>query len=70
MPEQAFGRRLARLRGTRSQQAIARDFGVSRVTWNRWERGWQMPGPFVLRALAGYLRTELDWLAGRRVRRG
>jgi len=35
---------LRALRGSRSVESVAREVGVNRVTWHKWETGAQKPG--------------------------
>ena len=49
--------RAHRLRLGLSQAAIARRLGLSRVTWNRWERGHQRPSPAVARLILTVLKN-------------
>lgn len=42
---------LRELRGGRSVESVAREIGVNRVTWHKWETGAQRPGLENLRAI-------------------
>ncbi len=51
----AFARNLRRLRGKRSQEALARELDVSSSIISRWERGVKEPSLATLRRLAEQL---------------
>lgn len=59
-----FGEFVARIRKQlrnpeRSQAAAAKEAGMSRETWNRIERGQQLPTPANIRAIAETLKTDV-----------
>jgi transcriptional regulator with XRE-family HTH domain len=45
-----------------SQEAASRMFGVTLVTWGRWERGESEPGMAVLEEIAEMLEVRAGWL--------
>ena len=69
--KRAIPRRIAAVRGTRSQRQFARDLGVSQQNVNRYERGTTLHVDFLI-TLALKEGISLDWLlVGKgRMRRG
>ena len=57
-----FARRLAKVRGDRSQRQFARTLGVFQQNVNRYERGATMPHPDFLLRVALREGVSLDWL--------
>ncbi len=51
----AFARNLRRLRGKRTQEALAHELGVSSATISHWECGVKEPSLETLRRLAEHL---------------
>lgn len=59
-----FPGRLKQLRGNASQAEFAKKFGVSQVTWGRWELGQREPDLEVITKICKTEMVSSDWLLG------
>ena len=53
---------LRKLRGDRSQEAIARDIGVSTSAYVKYENGQRIPRMSILFRIANYFNVDIDTL--------
>ncbi len=60
----ALGRRLAQLRGNKTQEEVATVIGISRARYSHYETGRSEPDNEVLQALAKYYAVTVDFLLG------
>ncbi len=58
----AIGIRLKKLRGSRSQGAMAELCAVSRQAWNQWETGRRLISLSHAETVASATSASLDWL--------
>ena len=59
----ALGRRLRELRGfDLTQEAFAKELGVSQSQLSKYERGMAAPPADVLFSIKRYFRVKIDWL--------
>lgn len=65
-----FPSRLRELRGSLSQDEMARKFGVSQVAYGRWERGKAEPKFEVVVEICKNFSVSADWLFGLSDERG
>jgi|GEM_PF-1029167 len=61
---QAFGRKLASLRGKITQEEVATAIGISRARYSHYETGRSEPDNEILQALAEYYDVTSDYLLG------
>lgn len=59
-----LGQRLKLLRGTRTQDIIAKGIGISRARYSHYENGRSEPDNELLAKLAEYYNVSLDYLLG------
>lgn len=59
-----FSGRLRELRGDAPQSAFAKKFGVSQVTWGRWELGQREPDLDTIHKICETESVSADWLLG------
>ena len=64
---QIFQERLRLLRADKglSQRQAAETFGISKLSYQKYEMGWNMPSFEVLNALADFFGVSIDYLFGR-----
>ena len=62
--------RLKELRGLTSQSEMARQLGMPRPQWIRYETGKNVPGSDILEKICRYHACSADWLLGLKDRGG
>ena len=62
MNNKAIGRRLAELRGNRSQETVARDNDLSLSAYTKYERGERIPRDEIKEKLAKYHNVSVGYI--------
>ncbi|BCJ86507.1 helix-turn-helix domain-containing protein [Effusibacillus dendaii] len=60
-----LGKRLKELRGKRTQEEVARIFGISRARYSHYENDRVQPDNDLLRKMADFFGVSVDYLLGR-----
>jgi len=60
-----FGKRLAYLRGDKTQEEVAKALGLSRARYAHYEQGRSEPSLELLEKMADYFDVSVDYLLGR-----
>jgi transcriptional regulator with XRE-family HTH domain len=60
-----LGKRLVELRGSRTQQYIANQLGISRARYSHYENNYVQPDHALLKKMAAFYHVSIDYLLNR-----